>query len=109
MQGICLDYVGTQYGATAEVMVKMLSALKERVEQLNLILKIGNGKAKEKQKQKKEKRKIMVDILGIKMSQRNKIYANIKYPPLHLLSSKIIPVESKGMPKNSWVHVLCIH
>lgn len=65
MQGICLDYVGTQYGATVEVMVKMLSALKERGKQLNLILNIGNGKAKENQKWKKEKRKIMADILGI--------------------------------------------
>lgn len=87
MQGICLDYTGTQYGATVEVMVKMLSALKERGKQLNLILKTGNSKAKENQKRKKEKRKIMVDILGIKISQRNKIYANIKYPSLHLLSN----------------------
>lgn len=87
MQGICLDYVGTQYGATIEVMVKMLSALKERGKELNLFLNIGNGKAKENQKLKKEKRKIMADILGIKMPQTNKIYANIKYPSLHLLSN----------------------
>lgn len=87
MQGICLDYVGTQYGATVEVMVKMLNVLKERGKQLNLILKTGNSKAKENQKRKKEKRKIMADILGIKLSQRNKTYANIKYPLLHLLSN----------------------
>lgn len=86
MQGICLDYVGTQYGATVEVMVKMLSVLKERGKQLNLILKTGNSKARE-QERKKEKRKIMADILGNKMSQRNKIYANIKYLSLHLLSN----------------------
>lgn len=55
MQGICLDYVGTQYGVTVEVMVKILSALKERGKQLNLILNVGNGKAKENQKLKKEK------------------------------------------------------
>lgn len=55
MQGICLDYVGTQYGVTVEVMVKILSALKERGKQLNLILNVGNGKAKENQKRKKEK------------------------------------------------------
>lgn len=87
MQGICLDYVATQYGAPVEVMVKMLSVLKERGKKLNLILKIGNGKAKENQKRKKEERKIMADIFGIKMSQRNKIYANIKYPSVHLLSN----------------------
>lgn len=29
----------------------------------------------------------MADILGIQMSQTNKIYANIKYPSLHLLSN----------------------
>lgn len=87
MQGICLDYVGSQYGVTVEVMVKMLSALKERGKQSNLILKTGNSKAKENQKWKKEKRKIMADILGNKMPQRNKIYANIKYPSLHLLSN----------------------
>lgn len=72
MPGICLDYVGTQYGDTVEVTVKMLSVLKEGGKQLNLILKIGNGKAKKNQKRKKEERKIMADIFGIKMPQRNK-------------------------------------
>lgn len=79
--------MGTQYGATVEVMVKMFSTLKERGKQLNLILKTDNGKAKENQKRIKEERKTMADIFGIKMSQRNKIYANIKYPSLHLLSN----------------------
>lgn len=87
MQGICLDYMGTECGAAAEVMVKMLSALKERGKQLNLILKMGSDKAKEIQKQRKEKRKIMTHILGIERSPKNKIYANTKYLSLHWLSS----------------------
>lgn len=87
MQGICLDYMGTEYGAAVEVMVKMLSALKERGKQLNLIFKMDNGKAKEIQKQRKEKRKIMAHILGIERSPKTKIYANTKYLSLHLLSS----------------------
>lgn len=78
---------GPEYGAAAEVMVKMLSALKERGKQLNLILKMDNGKAEEIQKQRKEKGKIMAHILGIERSPKNKIYANTKNLSLHLLSS----------------------
>lgn len=87
MQGICLEYMGTMHGATAEVMAKMLSDLKERGKRLNLIWKSGNGKAKEMQKWKMEKVKIMADVLGIESLLRNKIYANTKYLSLHLLSS----------------------
>ena len=55
-RGICPDHIGTEYGATAEVMVKILSALEERGKQLNLILKMGNGKVKEILKWKKEEK-----------------------------------------------------